>query len=149
MLEQLQEIWQKNLDSIMSSNPIGNLGESIKVSIQDWSISHPFSAWLLTHPLLTILLLLIGWLLFKGMIRAIGDLSERIWLTILESPVRLIKLLLRKIGFNNKKNLNFIVDLSGDEDKEKRLFYIVNRLENIKKEQDELWKEITTLLNLK
>jgi len=125
------------------------LQQLITTSVQTWLKEHPVLAWLFDHPLGTLLLFILLWLLLGGLLKAISSLTERVWVTLLQSPLKLTQWLVGKVSKNLSIPLNFAIVASPPETKEKRLSYIVNRLEELKKEQDELWQEMTKILDLK
>lgn len=125
--------------------------QAIAASFANWLDAHPILAWLIAHPILTLVLLLLLWLLLGGLFRAIARLTEQVWLSAFQSPIKLGQWLLGRVPqpFLSSFNLRTANPSSNSNDKEQRLSSILSRLEEIKQEQEELWKEIITILGLK
>lgn len=143
-------------DTLQSAEKFSNtaveaLQQAISASFANWLKAHPILAWLITHPLLTLALFLLLWLLLGGLFRAIARLTEQVWLSLFQSPLKLGQWLIGRVPqpLIRAFNLGTANPLSNPNDKEERLSSILSRLEEIKQEQDELWQEMTTILALK
>jgi hypothetical protein len=70
---------------------------------------------------------------------------------VLGFPIKLFQWSLRKVPQTLSSSVNLALTESelNAKDKEKRLLSILSQLEEIKKEQEKLWKEMTTILALK
>ena len=103
------------------------------------------------HPLLALIIFVLLWLLLGGLFRALQSLSERAWLIVLGFPIKLFQWSLRKVPqtLTSSVNLAFTESELNAKDKEKRLLSILSQLQEIKKEQEKLWEEMTTILALK
>lgn len=129
-------------------NPmIDQLLSRIRLPIQDWLATHPLWNWLLTHPLWllgTIILLLF---LLAGLLGAIASLTEKIWLFVLQAPIRLMQLIfigtlkLLKIPFLPRANSQ-----KSTQSRPERLTVILDRLEALKQEQDALIQEVRSIV---
>ena len=109
---------------------------------QDWLKSHPILAWLLTHPLASLVIFMVTILLLWGLLKSIVKMTEQVWLTIFKSPFKLGEWLVVNmsnswVSYYRKSSRNW---------KQERLAHILNRLEEVKKEEAELLKEIKTLM---
>ena len=133
----------------ISDAAVEKLQEAIVLAAQNWLKSHPILAWLLTHPLASLVIILVTILLFWGLLKSIVKMTEQVWLTLFKSPLKLGKCLLVSISkLFNKTSLASAVYYrqSGSKLKQERLAYILNRLEEIKKEEAEILKEMKTLI---
>jgi hypothetical protein len=65
------------------------LQNTVVASFQDWLGAHSIAAWMVHHPISTLVLAVVLLMLFWGLIRAIAQLTERIWITILQMPLKL------------------------------------------------------------
>ncbi|NJO42772.1 MAG: hypothetical protein HC769_23590 [Cyanobacteria bacterium CRU_2_1] len=136
-----------DIERIISNRLLEQFVNSIITPIQDWLTAHPVWNWLLTHPLWLIGLILLILFLVTGLIGAIARLTEAIWLAILQAPLKLIQWLLLgiarllKIPFTVKKN----AAKPTQESQQERLAIILNRLETLKREQDELLQEVRVI----
>ena len=132
---------------------LGGFWESLTQPVQDWLLAHPFGNWLLSHPLWAIGLVLIALLLLSGLFGAIAQLTQKLWIVLLRSPVVLIGWLVAGIvllvkapfsaSFNAKKQL------PAAETQQQRLAEILDRLDDLKQEQDNLLQEAKQILSTK
>ena len=159
MLEELSEGLQSNKSFLANelsqrSERFNNamveaLQKTMVNSLQSWLETHPIVSWLINHPLWILCIFILLLLLFGGLLRVIGRLTEETWLIIFQSPFRLARWLivltykaLTNASTPEVTNLKF-----GKNDKQEQLNYILLRLEEIKQEQEELLKEMKTILN--
>lgn len=120
--------------------------KTLNATVYNWLNTHPLLSWFLTHPLYTIGAILLTLLLFSGLFRAFGRLSEQAWVFILHSPFKLSKWLL---GFGTKTLVTRpTITNSSKSDSQARLVEIMSRLENIRQEEDILMQEVKTILSL-
>jgi hypothetical protein len=63
--------------------------------LDSWLEAHPSVFWSIEHPILTIVVLLIGVVLFARLLAAIASLIDRLWLWLLKSPILLLKSIFR------------------------------------------------------
>ena len=125
------------------------LQKSIVNSLQSWLETHPIASWLINHPLWLLCSFIVLLLLFGGLLRVIGRLTEETWLIIFQSPFRLARWLIN-IAYKALTNASTseVTNLKvGKNDKKEQLTYILLRLEEIKQEQEELLKKMKTILN--
>lgn len=60
--------------------------EVVITSVQMWMVDHPAISWIITHPLLTIILIPLSLLVFWNLINTIIKFAQRIFLLILKAP---------------------------------------------------------------
>ena len=143
---------------------------AISSSLSDWLVEHPavlrvvqLLAWGTNHPILSLVILLFGLAIAFSLIKAIGSLFEKAWLTILQAPLKLGQFFLTvssqslgKFGSfmiqpliaNKNVELSIIPsNVESNQNNKQRLLEISNRLEEIQTEQNELLKEATAILN--
>ena len=145
---------------------------AIASSVNSWLQAYPAAtslmqvlSWASTHPLVSLVLFLLGIAIIFSLIKAISRFLEILGLLILKVPFQLIQGLI-KVSFQGLVkigNLAFkgqIVEQSSnllplqntkphliEKDKQQRLAEISTRLEAIRQEQNQLLEEVTTLLN--
>ncbi|MBD6618897.1 hypothetical protein FNW02_24485 [Komarekiella sp. 'clone 1'] len=166
----LEQSWQ-TAEQIKSTTS-GAVTTAIASSASDWLTQHPgffklvqILAWAANHPIISLVILLIGLSLLGSIIKAIVRLIETASWSILQVPLKLIQafikisfLSLKKVGnfaiqtiTDNKKtdNLQALLPvnyLTIYQDKQQRLAEISSRLEAIQKEQNELLQEAADLI---
>jgi len=116
--------------------------------VTDWMNHHVILAWLLTHLLYSIGILLVSIVLILGLFQALGGLIVKGWMAVLVSPVTLMRSLLPKtvkLTATNNKN-GFLSPKSDSEDPKERCKTILHRLNEIKQEQDNLLQELAKIL---
>ncbi|MDX2097480.1 MAG: hypothetical protein SFW36_06855 [Leptolyngbyaceae cyanobacterium bins.59] len=124
-----------------------NMQEAIVGSFQNWLLQHPFLLWLVTHPLWSVGIVLLAIFLFWGLLQAVTRLTERIWLFILQAPLKLIQGGFRVLTFLISRKTPETTPIEVQkEDPRQRLTTIVNRLEALRQEQDALMQEMKQLL---
>lgn len=143
------EVWQNPLSSWLD----------------DWIHHHPRILWLVSHPLLSLGILLLAILMISGFLKALGQFFEKAWLMILQAPIQLSQVVFGAIyqstsslfgknkRLSDQKILN-TVDLkqlppiqSSNLAKQERLTQILNRLEAINQEQKQLLQEVVMILS--
>jgi small-conductance mechanosensitive channel len=128
---------------------LGGFWGSLTQPIQDWLLAHPFGNWLLTHPLWAIGLVLIALLLLSGLFGAIAQLTQTLWIVLLRSPVVLIGWLVAGIVLLVKMPFSATEKLPAAETEQQRLAEILDRLDDLKQEQDKLLQEAKQILSIK
>jgi hypothetical protein len=120
-----------------------NLQNSIGLSIQNWLEAHPMIAWMFSHPLWVLGLVLLAFFLFWGLLNLIARLTERLWLIILQLPIKLIYWLFTLI----LKPFSKVRALEGRKQTSKeQLKDAIEQLEELKSEQEKVLKKIKSLL---
>jgi hypothetical protein len=148
---------------------------AIGSSLSDWLVQHPavlrvvqLLAWGTNHPILSLVILLFALAIAFSLIKAIGSIFEKAWLSILQAPLKLGQfiiifssqslgkfgsLIINPLVANKTANLSILPSnlqsaFESDRNNKHRLLEISNRLEEICKEQNELLKEAAAILNL-
>jgi hypothetical protein len=138
---------------------------AVAAMIQNWLAGHPILNWGLAHPVWTLIGLAVLLLLSGGLLRAIAQMTEQLWIRLLQLPMRLGQWLLTQLlqrfrpplhasvsadpepieilraGFN----IASIQDIHESFDSE-QLYNILVRLEHLQQEQTLLLKDIKKLL---
>lgn len=125
------------------------LQNTVVASFQHWLAAHPIVAWMVHHPIPTVVLAVVLLLLFWGLVRAIAQLTERIWITILQVPLKLSLWFWTWItrplaGMTVLKPAQLAGDTSPTP--QAQLVEILTRLEALYQEQSQLIKEFRTLV---
>lgn len=125
------------------------LQQAIFTSVNNWLETHPLLAWLIAHPISTLILLFLLCFLLGILLVAIAQLTTHFWLTTLRSPLKLSGWLLPKIGqtFSKQVKINKNQTSSSLNDQKQRLLLITTRLEELKLEQEDLWQEMRLILS--
>lgn len=139
-------------------------------SISDWLQAHPTAlrlvqmlVWATQHPILSLVIFLFTVAIAWSLIKAIGRLFDKFWLFILKVPLQLGQFLIRACsqlignfgsltikGFSGNKNTalpTIPASESVSQDKQQRLHKISIRLEEIRKEQNELLQEAVAIMD--
>lgn len=110
--------------------------EVISTSVQMWMIEHPAISWIVMHPLLSIILISFMILVFWSLLNTSIKFAQQIFLLILKAPfIRVFNFLQSAKG-----------KLSNNSDMQERLPNILNRLEELRYEQDTLMREMNAIL---
>ena len=102
--------------------------------------------WLTNHPLQALIIVLVGLVLFSGLIGAISHLTEKFWLLIITYPFKLISNGLRLIS-KSFQNDNKQKNISTETENQKCIAAVLSRLEANRQEQNLLLQELESLLN--
>lgn len=112
-----------------ATDTISNLVNSKMESLwKNWLINHPFLGFCVSHPIISVVLLITLILTIWGVIQMIPSLLVKLWLLIFKSPFILGKSLLK----TNVKD-----------EKEELMQQILNKLEIIEAKQNELEKQLS------
>lgn len=132
-----------------------NIKQTVLNTIETWMHNHPIWAWFIHHPLWTIGLILLTLLLLWGFIGAIAQSTQKLWVFILQSPLKLVQILLGSIlkslnlpktPFLSKQKLD---KQETHQNGQQRLVEIMNRLEAMRQEQETLMQEAQSILVVK
>lgn len=157
------EIQQAENISNAASNALQN---AINTTFKNWIDSHPTIVWLLSHPLLTIVMVVLFVFIILGFFQALSGFFAEAWLFILQSPGKFIHWVfsggskpvgnLGKVAVNSlvsrnqEENNNSALQLRGVEsnslDSQERLANILTRLDAIRQEQSQLLQEASAIL---
>jgi phage-related protein len=142
---------------------------AVDAFVSEWLHAHPavfrlihFLLWVLNHPIISSIALLLVIAIAFSLIKALGRLFEEIGWSLLQSPFKLIRALLQacfqllsNLGGSCMKQLGIATESPvllktpfqrSSKDKKQRLAEISVRLEAIRQEQDELLKEVAAIL---
>jgi urea transporter len=111
--------------------------------VEAWLTEHPLLLWLVTHPVWLFIVALLSILLLVGLIRAIGHLTEKIWLVLLRLPLQLVRWFL--IQLSKLLKIGFIKTVA-QSNQQQRLAEVLSRLEVLRQEQEALMQELKTML---
>jgi hypothetical protein len=119
--------------------------------VQTWLImDNPLLKWGFAHPLGGIVAVVILVVLFGGLVRAIAQLTEQLWVNLLQLPMRVGKWLLAQIFYRLKLNPRIAsepqVFIANNPDPDRQIGEIMVRLEHLQQEQTLLLQDIKTLL---
>lgn len=134
---------------MLSYRLLQQLTHSVMTPFQEWLLAHPVWNWLFTHPVWLVGLIILSLFLFIGLLGAIAQLTETVWLAILQLPLKLVQLIF--VGILALFRLPFRPKLTAapspnPETQTERLTLILNRLEALRQEQDELLSEVRSIL---
>jgi hypothetical protein len=130
-----------------SSDFVTRFLDALLAPIQDWLAQHPVFLWLATHPWWLLITILVILFLLSGLLRAVAGLTEKLWLGLLRLPILLVQwvwrgsLFLLRRPFAPKP-----LALQASVTPPDRLTEVLDRLEALRQEQDELLKEVKSLL---
>lgn len=137
---------RQSLSSGISKQLINPLIEPIVTPIREWLVAHPLWYWLFNHPLWLLALVVMVLFLFAGLLGAISRLTEAIWLMILQAPVKLVQWMFAGIFSLVKRPFVRLDALPATANPQERLLILLNRLEELRQEQDQLLQEARTLI---
>ncbi|MGD2181865.1 hypothetical protein [Lusitaniella coriacea] len=145
MLERT-DIFKNNLNNAIQS-------EFSKI-IHNWSVEHPLINWGFSHPILTVILLLVlvSFVVFiiQNLFKFINQLITATWLAILGSPFKIGNYLFNFVKIRATQKQTRDRELSSVLETTKQelgLSEIVQRLETLNQEQDRLLKQVVEILN--
>jgi hypothetical protein len=110
--------------------------------IQDWLDYHPRLSWMFHHPIWSLVIVAFFIFLIWGLLSAIARLTENLWMSLLQSPIRLSQWIIKR----SPPLIKQIIGSKGKNDPKQQLLEAMNRLEELRKEQDELLERIKTLV---
>lgn len=135
--------------------------------IKDWINAHPKIYFLVSHPLITLAMVLFAILILWGFLKALGGFFEQAWLTLLQALMKLSQLLfgfiyqhlisLNVLSINkffvNKQVKSAALDCqqlsseSNETESPERLTELLKRLEAINQEQKQILQEVAAILD--
>mgnify|MGYP004468667287 CR=1 FL=1 len=129
-------------------NPLNQFWQSLLNPIRAWLGQYPWLQWLVTHPLWLGITLLLLIFLVSGLIGAIGQLTQRIWIALLRSPFQLLQWLFVGVFRLTRTLLGWKAEPAKlpAENSQTRLQELLDRLDALRQEQDELLQEVKTIL---
>jgi hypothetical protein len=144
---------------------------AIASSVNDWLQDHPtvlrlmqVLIWATNHPIISLIILLFAAAIAWSLIKSIGRLFEIAWLSLLQAPFKLGRVLIqagsRSLARFGSLPINHLVGAKNTvipvvspntettpKNKQQRLAEISSRLEAIKHEQSELLQEAAAIIN--
>ena len=108
-----------------------------------WIEQHPRILWMLQHPVISIVGVFVGVILFSRLLAAVAQLIDRVWLWIIKAPWLLVKSIL---GIKNKTSevvgntINYEVAVNPEQ-----LTKIAKQLERIEKQQKQILQDVAIL----
>jgi hypothetical protein len=125
-----------------------SIEQAITSYFSNWLGEHFYIAWILAHPLPSLILLSVGIFLLLGLFKAIGRGMEQLWVFLLKTPFRLLQPLFRLIwrsiqrifGHTNLSESSLAIQTNPE-----RIESIVDRLQTLAREQELLLGELSTL----
>lgn len=119
----------------------------VVTSMKTWMAEHPIVSWIIAHPLWTIALTVLVIFLCWSLLGAIAQLTQRVWLALLQAPLKLTQLLSRgAFQAFQSADASSLTKVKGQQDVQERLFKIFSRLEALHQEQEVLMKEMRSML---
>ena len=149
--------------SDLASNAIQS---AINGTVKNWMDSHPVVFWLVSHPLISLAILLLFIFIILGLLQALASFFAEGWLFILQSPGKFMQGVL-SVGSKSLSNVggvainslvsknpedknNSALQLRGVEsnrlESQERIANILTRLEAIRQEQNQLLQEASAIL---
>jgi DNA anti-recombination protein RmuC len=153
----------------MSGAASDALQSAINGTVKDWIDSHPVVFWLVSHPLISLAMLLLFIFIILGFFQGLSSFFAKGWLFILQSSVKFMQRVL-SVGSKSITNVggvavnslvsknpeyknNSALQLRGVEsnslESQERLANILTRLEAIRQEQNQLLQEASAILGNK
>lgn len=119
-----------------------------------WLTAHAYLAWIGSHPLPSLGLLLLTIFSLWGLLKAVGRGIEQIWLFLLTTPFKLIQPILRLMwrsiqrifGHTNSSGEQLESRVASQPQSE-RIERIIDRLQSLSQEQENLLGELSKLIN--
>jgi hypothetical protein len=138
-----------------------NISSAIEHAVFDyfsqWWAQHPYLAWSIAHPILSLILILLSIFLLWGLIKAIGRAIDWMLVFLLKTPFKLFQPIFKVIwgslqrgfGYNKDSRVQSIAipDRHVNVDRAACLDRIIDRLQTLNQEQDLLLHELSTLRN--
>jgi len=131
---------------------------AIDSTIKNWLNEHPIFLWLVSHPIWGLIIFIFVVFLIFGLFEALTTLIKSIWIFIFKIPQKLIKktvnltiISCQNIGYqiwppNSSQNKLKLTKIGNKSDRQQRIAEILERLEQLKQEQDRLLTEIAQML---
>ena len=119
-----------------------------------WLTAHAYLAWIVSHPLPSLGLLLLAIFSLWGLLKAVGRGIEQIWLFLLTTPFKLLQPVFRLMWRSIQRVFGH-TNSSGEQLESKsmahppaeRIEWIIDRLQILSQEQENLLGELSTLVD--
>ena len=116
---------------------------AIKSFYYSWVENHPSIIWLLQHPIISLISILLIITLFFRLFFAIAQLLDRLWIWLLKSPILLLKSVL---GIKGKSSETISeITLKELTIEPEKIGQIIEQLETINRQQQQIIKDIALL----
>jgi hypothetical protein len=112
-------------------------------AIQTWLESHPTIAWMVNHPIWTLIIGVLAIFLFWGLLNAIARFTEQFWIALLRSPLKLSQWIFR----GSPHLLMGLLWFKPKDDPKKQLKEVLDRLEELRQEEDKLLEQVKKFLH--
>jgi hypothetical protein len=119
----------------------------------NWLLAYPYLAWLISHPLPGLGLLLLTIFALGGLLKAIGRGFEQVWLFLLQTPFKLLRPAFRLIGRSifqifgrNHSSRSQVADPAILNGQPEQIDQILDRLQTLHHEQQDLVAKLATLI---
>jgi hypothetical protein len=130
----------------------GSIEHAVSSYLSQWMGQHPYIAWSIGHPLLSLGLGLIVIFLLWGLFKAIGRGVEQIWIFLLKTPFKLLQPIFRPIWGSIWNRFGHTEDSGASQalkpaegELSERSEQIIDRLHALNQEQQSLLTELATL----
>jgi ElaB/YqjD/DUF883 family membrane-anchored ribosome-binding protein len=134
----------------LSGSIANSVQDLVVTSVETWMSEHPIISWTIAHPLGAIALVLVTLFLGWGLLRAVAQGTQQVWLLILKAPLKLTQSLAKGTSQSLKRtDLLQTTRLDSQLEVHKRLPEILSRLEILRQEQDTLIKEMHSIFSQK
>ena len=123
------------------------------ISLNNWLEVHPVMLWIVSHPLISLVIAIVAIVLLLGLLKAVIKLVEKMWIDIFKAPFLTIQSLLKKKSKSvNKEPIEVEATPIAENpveqtDNSSPLEQILERLNTIEREQKLILKEIATIKN--
>lgn len=134
------------MEQILSNRIVDRVLTSLASPLQNWLDAHPMGYWLVSHPLWLVGLVLIALLLLSGLFGAIAQLTQKLWIFVLQAPLSLTRWIFAALFQLFAAVFRWKEDSGKPPENVHRLTEILSRLEVLRQEQDELIQEAKTVL---
>jgi hypothetical protein len=132
----------------------GSIEHAVSSYLSQWMGQHPYFAWSIGHPVLSLGLVFIAIFLLGGLIKAIGRGVEQIWIFLLKTPFKLLQPMFRPIWGSIWRRVGHTEDSGSSRslkppggELSQRSEQIIDRLHALNQEQQSLLTELATLAN--
>lgn len=114
------------------------LQNAIANTFKAWAEAHPLMSWLINHPFLAVVVFLFAILMMGGLLQALGSVFKQVWIVMLRS--------LWQLGGKLPAGVNAVLSNKQQASNPERLTMILQRLEELRQEQNQLLQEIKGIL---
>jgi hypothetical protein len=127
-----------------------NKNRDIAEMLQNWLIDSPILSWGFAHPLGGLVAVVVLIMVLGGLVRAIAQLTEQLWVRLLQLPMRagqwLLTQLLHLLKLKPPTANRSQTIIANHPEPDPQICEIMMRLEHLQQEQTLLLQDIKTLL---